>query len=198
MSTTTKRTTFLVLLLTTIAVFATACSSGDDDEDAQDSESNEADSSTTSESTTTTIPAEGPPEWVEVAQGVEDGVAELLENPDPDRVRDLFAEECACYQQVLDDVQGHADRGTHVEGEPYRVVWVRVENSEDDGAVRFSVRTATTQISIIDENGEVLDQSSADEVGVERCWSTLVRPDGPDGAFRVHDLFQLQGCPEGS
>jgi hypothetical protein len=192
---TTKRTWLFALAL--VAILATTAACGDDD-DGGGGDGEQAQQSTTTESTTTTIAAEGPAEWVEVAQDLENREAQLLADPDPDRVRELYAEECPCYPDLLAEIQTFVDNGTHVEGEPYRVVWVRHENTAQDGAVRLSVKIVTTRISIVDENGQVLDESTDDEVGVERCVSTLVRQDGANASYRIHDSSQLQGCPTGS
>lgn len=196
MGRTTKRTWLFALGL--VAIVATTAACGDDDDGGGGGDGEQAQQSTTTESTTTTIAAEGPPEWVEVAQDIENREADLYASPAPDRVGDLFAESCECYQDVFEDIQNLAADGHHVEGEPYRVVWVREEATESGDAVRLSVKVEAGQTAIVDRDGDVIDEAAADEVGEQVCYSELVRPDGPDGAYRVYDSFILEGCPEGS
>lgn len=174
----------------TLALLIASCG-GDDDNDA----SPERSTPTTAE-TTTTEPAVGPEEWVEVARDLYQRNLDLLADPDPDRVSDLYAETCECWDASVSIVEALANDGHHVEGQPTSVLFVNHEQTDETGFVTLTVRLQANPLREVDANGELVEEyPSPAEPG---CVSLTLLPDGPDDAYRIHNELPLTGCPPGS
>lgn len=173
-----------------VATFA-ACSSDDDSDDADEP------TTTTSSTTTTTQPAEGPAEWLEVAQDIYDRDFALLQDPDPEKVKELYAETCNCWEDRHGTVEFLATEGEHVEGEAARVLSVELEQSDEvNDFVDLTIKVQAKAQRRVDADGDIAQEIPAQTEPT--CVSTTVRPDGTDGAYRVHTQLALTGCPEES
>jgi hypothetical protein len=183
----------LVRLVALAAVLAGVSCGGDDDQDEA-----EPPDATPSSTTTTTSPAEGPAEWVEVAQDIYDRDFALLQDPDPAAVADLYAETCDCWADINTTVEFLVAEGEHVEGSPARVVSVAVEQVDDvNDFVDLTVQIQAEPQQRVDQDGTVVQEVPAQTE--PSCVSLTLRPDGPDDAYRVHTQLALTDCPpEGS
>jgi hypothetical protein len=172
-----------------------ACGSDDDDDDA--SATTQPEETTTIEATSTTVAAEGPEEWVDVTRDLNERYFDLLQNPDPGRVAEVYAETCECWQQNYDTIKVLADGGEHIEGAPVAVTFVKLEQQDPaTEAVDLTVRELMTgPWQRVDENGAVVQELPADEPG---CSALTLFPDGPDGTYRIHSQVALTGCPPGA
>lgn len=181
--------------LATLA-FVAACGGGDDSEEASSGnrEGNGESTTTAAESTTTTVAAVGPAEWIEVVNELNAQLADLYADPDPDRVGELMAEACPCYEQHTNNMAAIADEGQRIVGDPNAVLFVQEEATYDDGSVRLTIKIRPGEAQLLDRNGEVLQEFSED-AEVPPCSSILLKPDGPNGTYRVHDEVALDGCP---
>ena len=181
----------VVLLVVTLAA---ACGGGDDsDDDAARPTPTPSDPPAT---TTTTVPAEGPAEWVEVVQDVYARIADLQADPDPAAVSSVFAESCPCFDVRLGNVEEIADAGWHIEGEPTMVLGVDLPATQPEGGfVRLTVRRLSQPERVADADGVVVQEIPGEDAPT--CDGLLLLADGADGAYRVHDEFGLNSCPQG-
>jgi hypothetical protein len=191
---TTHRATRTLIGATCVLLLAVACG-GDDDDDSADNTQPER--STTTASTTTTLPADGPQEWIDVVRGLNRRYFDLLQNPDPAKVADVYAETCPCYEQNHNTVQVLADGNEHIEGDPVAVTFVKLErNDPATQAVDLTIRELMTgDWQRVDQSGKVIQGLPADEPG---CTALTLFPDGQDGAYRIHSRTTLTGCPPGA
>ena len=188
----TRRATRALVVGAGLLLLGAACGGDDDDDSANTTQPQR--STTTAESTTTTIAAQGPEEWIEVVRDLNDRYFDLLQNPDPNRVADVYAETCPCYQQNHDTVQVLADGNEHIEGAPVAVSFVKLERQDQTTqAVDLTIREVMTDAwQRVDQNGTVVQDLPADEPG---CAALTLFPDGANGAYRIHNRTPLTGCP---
>lgn len=178
-----------------MAALGAACGGGDG-EDAATTTSTRTESTTTSTTApTTTVAAEGPEEWVRVAQDLNRREFELLEDPNPDELARLYAESCECWQERLDTVEFLAERNEHFEGQPTSVLYVRYEGEFAAGDLhRLTVKAQANAARRVDEDGGVVQELPA---GEQSCVSLGIRSDGAGGAWRIYSRTPLPACPEG-
>lgn len=181
----------LIFVSSSLVLSFVACSS-DDDGDKTDTPT-----TTDAPTTETTQPADGPEEWVEVAQDVYDRDFALLREPDPEKVKDLYAETCNCWEDRHGTVEFLATEGEHVEGEPAQVVLVKLEqHDETTGFVDLTIKVQAKAQRRVNAAGDVVQEIPAQ--ADPTCVSTTLRPDGVADAYRVHTQLSLTGCPDGS
>lgn len=181
-----------------LGVVLAACG-GDDDAASESTTTTEVDEPTTtsSESTTTTVETTGDAQWVDVARGLYSRYAELLASPDPDRVSDLYAETCTCWEEFFGTVEFLAAEGDHIEGQPTSVLHVQHENTDSaTGLIDLTVRGQANELRRVDGDGSVVEEYPADEE--PGCTSFSIKADGPGGAYRIYSETPLSGCPEGA
>lgn len=190
-SPTTTRPPFRILLIASIALVATVSAAcGSDDNNNTDKPT-----TTTTSTTSTTTPAEGPKEWVEVAQDIYDRDFALLKEPDPAKVKDLYAETCNCWKSQVETVNFLATEGEHVEGESAKVLLVKLEQKDQTtGFVDLTVKVQARPQQRVDSEGKVIQDFPASDR--PSCVSISVVPDGRDDAYRVHTKLSLSGCPD--
>lgn len=183
----------LPLVLAT-AVLGAGCG-GDDGEGAGTTTSTHRESTTSTTASTTTVAAEGPEEWVRVAQDLSTREFELLNDPKPDELSQLYAESCECWDERLETVEFLSGRNEHLEGEPTSVLYVRYESEIAEGELhRLTVKAQTNAARRVDENGRFVQELPA---GDPSCTSLGIRPDGAGGAWRIYSRTELPACPEG-
>jgi hypothetical protein len=189
----TRRATWTLIGAGVLLVLG-ACGSDDDDDSA---DTTQPEPSTTTEATTTTLAAEGPEEWIDVVRDLNDRYFDLLQNPDPAKVAEVYAETCPCYPTNRDTVQVLADGNEHIEGAPVAVTFVKLERQDPTTqAVDLTVRELMTDAwHRVDQSGEVVQDLPADEPG---CAALTLFPDGPGGDYRIHSRTALTGCPPGA
>jgi len=190
----TRRATWTLIVASFLLVLA-AC--GSDDDDASDT--TQPDEPTTTEATTTTtLAAEGPEEWIDVVRDLNERYFDLLQNPDPARVAEVYAETCPCYQQNYDTVKLLADDDEHIEGGPVAVTFVKLElNDPATGAVDLTVREVMPEPwTRVDATGATVQEFPVDTE--PSCTALTLFADGPEGGYRIHSQTGLTGCPPGS
>ena len=191
----TRRATW-ALIGAGVLLLLTACGSDDDDDDTADT--TQPEETTTTEATTTTLAAEGPEEWIEVVRDLNQRYFDLLQDPDPNRVAEVYAETCPCWQQNYDTIKLLADDDEHIEGAPGAVTFVKLErNDPATGAVDLTVRQVMpTPWTRVDATGATVQELPVDpDPG---CTALTLFADGPGGAYRIHSQVGLAGCPPGS
>ena len=194
-----SRTRFLIPALVLGLVLA-GCGGDDDTDDgaADDATTTTVDESTTTstEPPSTTVATSGDAEWVDVARSLYTRYADLLANPDPDQVSDLYAETCTCWDEFFGTVEFLAAEGDHIEGPPTDVLHVTHENTDDQtGLVDLTVQGQAGELRRVDEHGDVVEEYPAEES--PGCTSFSIKADGPGGAYRIYSETPLTGCPEG-
>jgi hypothetical protein len=181
-------------LLAAALLLGTSCSSDDDDDSA--ATTTERSPSTAADSTTTAVTTEGPDEWVNVVVDLYERYLEVLQNPDVDGLKQVYAESCPCWQAQLDTVEFLADEGDHIEGHPISVLFVKHELTDPTGVVELTIKSQTPAWNRVDSSGEVAQELPADPE--PSCVALSVYPDGPDGAYRIHNQVALTACPSAS
>lgn len=194
-----SRASFLIPAVV-LGLALAACGGDDDtgDESAESTTTTGSDDPTTtsSESTTTTVETSGDAEWVEVARGLYTRYADLLANPDPDRVSDLYAETCTCWEEFFGTVEFLAAEGDHIEGQPTSVLHVQHENTDPaTGLVDLTVKGQAGELRRVNGHGSLVEEYPAEES--PGCTSFSIKADGPGGAYRIYSETPLTGCPEG-
>lgn len=187
--------TWTLLGASVLLILLAACGSDDDDDNSVDT--TEPEETTTTEATTTTLAAEGPEEWIEVVRDLNDRYFDLLQNPDSNRVAEVYAETCPCWQQNHQTVTVLADGDEHIEGQPVSVTFVKLEqNDPATQAVDLTVKEVRPEPwQRVDEQGTVVQELPPTEAS---CSALTLFPDGPNGEYRIHSHVDLTGCPPGS
>ena len=193
--------TGILASLLSVGLLAAACA-GDDDEQTSDTTESTAnqdpesattsgDSTTTSsESTTTTVETRGDAQWVDVARSLFERNFALLNDPDPDRLTDLYAETCPCLGPQKDTVEFLASRNEHVEGQAASVLFVRHEGTEQTtGLVELTIEIQANALRRVSADGAVVEEFPEDDSS--SCLAFSVRPDGPGGAYRIYSETSL-------
>lgn len=183
------------LLVAALAAQLTGCGGDDGGEAATTTTEQAAATTSAPEATTTTVAAEGPPEWIEAVQEVNERELTLLSDPDPGRLQEVYAETCECWDDQLETVEYLADRGEHFEGEPATVLFVRHEAEIADAVHQLTVKARTNRLTRVDADGDLVQELPASEPS---CMSIGLRADGPSGAWRVYSRTPLPQCPAGS
>jgi hypothetical protein len=184
------------LAVAALVALIAACGGGSDDEDdASPITTTETTQVTPDEPTAeTTTAAEGPPEWVDVARDLQRRVFALQTDPDLDRLADVYAETCECWDRARTTIQFLADRNQRIEGRAPEVRFVRHEaTDEQTGLVNLTVMGESTDLRRVSADGDVVEEIPA--VG-QGCVAYSVRADGPDGAWRIYGETSLPECPE--
>lgn len=189
----TRRATW-ALIGAGLLLLGAACGGDDDDDSANTTQPEPV---TTTESTPTTIAAEGPEEWIEVVRDLNERYFDLLQNPDPTKVAEVYAETCPCYEQNHNTVTVLADGDEHIEGAPVSVSFVNLERNDPvTGAVDLTVKQIMpTPWTRVDANGEMVQELPVVDPS---CTALTLFADGPNGAYRIHSQTGLTGCPPGS
>ena len=185
-------------LVLAVLLGATACGGSDEEADSPDSteEPSAPTTAPTGDATTTTVAAEGPAEWVAVAQDLYERDFQLRAEPDPERVADLYAETCDCWDEQLSTVEFLVDNGEHFEGQAADVVYVEHEMTDPEtGLVNLTVQGRTNPLRRVSSDGDVVQEIPADQLS---CVAYAVLADGPDGAYRIYSATALPACPEGA
>jgi hypothetical protein len=181
-----------VLLLT-----AAGCGGSGDDEDGRSGTTADTAASSTTQpdgDTTTTVAAEGPAEWVDVARGLYERDYQMRADPDPDRVADLYAESCSCWEAQLGTVEFLADNDQHIEGQAANVLFVKHEQSDPEtGLENLTVQGQTNPLRRVSADGDVIEEIPPDEPS---CIAYALLADGPDGSYRIYSQTTLPACPE--
>jgi hypothetical protein len=201
-----SRRTILLAALFAACLLAAACGGDDGGEETSGTTTTTAEDDATTTSTTTragststTVATQGDAEWIDVARSVFDRDFALLNNPDPARVTDLYAETCPCMGPSRDTVEFLASRNEHVEGQAASVLFVRHENTDDTtGLVDLTIEIQANPLSRVAADGTVVEEFSQGESS--SCLSYSLRPDGPGGAYRVYSLTNLaaSACSQGA
>lgn len=182
----------LVTLVLTLLPLAAAC--GDDD----DTPDETLDTTTSSEpepTTTTTVAAKGQQEWVAAVQDLYERWSVLLKDPDPDRVSEVYAETCECWDTNYGTVEFLASSSSAIEGPPTQVLFVHHEQTnEQSGLVHLTVKLHQDDLRRVD-SGEVVEEIPADGDGDGSCAAITIRQDGPGDAWRIYSELTLTGCP---
>jgi hypothetical protein len=193
-----RRLIVYIGMLAGLAFVAGACNGDDSDGAADDATTTDVESTTTTttttESTTTTRPIEGPAPWTNVIRNLYARLGEINASPDPNLVASVISEECDCFAPVFQSVEQLAARGERIVGTPPTPVAVQTEGRTDLPLQRLTVKLEVGPSQLVDEAGNVIEEIPA--AGTQ-CASVLVMPTGPGNAYRIHDLFQVQRCPEG-
>jgi hypothetical protein len=185
-------------LLLGLALVVGACNGDDPDQATDGTTTTEVDLSTTTtattQPTTSTRRIEGPAPWTNVIRNLYARLGEINASPDPNLVASVISEECDCFEPVFQSVEQLAARGERIVGIPPTPVAVQTEGRTDLPLQRLTVKLEVGPSQLVDEAGNVIEEIPA--AGTQ-CASVLVMPTGPGNAYRIHDLFQVQRCPEG-
>jgi hypothetical protein len=182
------------LLAVILLAVTSAASCGGSDDDGESSATTETTTDGSTATTATTVAAEGPPEWVEVARDLMQRSFELRQDPDLDRLADLYAEGCDCWEQERETIQFLIDNGEHIEGRPAEVLFVRHElTDEETGLVNITVQARTSPMQRVDADGQVVQEIPAEDPS---CVAYAILDDGPGGAWRIYSETGLPDCPE--
>lgn len=183
-------------VLFALAAVATACNgNGEASTTTTEATTTTSTTTTTTAPTTTTVAIAGPEPWTDVVRDIYRRNWALYTNPDPAAVSRVYADECECHQSFADTIEFLASHGERLVGEPPHPVAVRAEGpTTPDGSQLLTVKVDAGPQQRVDANGNVVQEIPD---GEPSCVSLFVRPDGANGAYRVHDLFIPQGCPEG-
>lgn len=146
---------------------------------------------------TTAVPAQGPEQWVTVVREVQQRWYEVLQDPDPATVDEVYVRTCECWTMKFDTVQRLASQGWHAEGQPTDVLAVREESLDERDNV--STVTLTTQVRqrhlrVLDGDGQTVDEFFSDEP--VSCVSLGLRSDA-DAPYRITHELPLADCPDG-
>jgi hypothetical protein len=180
-----------------VAIFALAAGcGGSDDHGDEPSESTAPTSTDGTAQPDTTEAAEGPREWVEVAQDLYQRDFALRSDPEPSRVADLYSETCTCWEDQSGTVEFLAENHERIEGTAATVVFVRHELTDPEtGLVNLTVKGQTNPLRRVSSDGEVVQEIPADEPS---CIAYALLADGPGGAYRIYSMTSLPECPEGA
>jgi hypothetical protein len=192
-----SRSKNVLLPIVVLGLVLGACGGDDDEESSETTTTEPGDATTTAaDSASTTTATEGDDEWVEVARGLYTRYADLLANPDPDRVGELYAETCSCWDEFFGTVEFLASEGDHIEGQPTSVTFVQHEMTDPaTGLVDLTVKGQANELHRVDSDGSVVEEYPAEDA--PGCTSFSIKPDGPEGAYRIYSETPLTGCPEG-
>ncbi|MGH9118326.1 MAG: hypothetical protein ACRD0A_10775 [Acidimicrobiales bacterium] len=185
-----------VVLCAGVVCVATSCN-GDDEaggSTATEATTTMSTTTTTTMPTTTTVAVAGPAPWNEIVADLYRQLGELTADPDPSRVVGIVAEECECYALILQGVEGLASRGERIVGQSPQPVALKTEGRTDLPQQGLTVRLSDGPSQRLDATGAVINEIPA---APDSCVSMLVAPSGPGGAYRIHDLFDVQRCPDG-
>lgn len=128
------------------------------------------------------LDTEGPEEWVDVVRDLEEREFALIHDPDPDRVADLYTEDCACYEGKVETARFLVERGEHFEGRPRLVLAVR-EDSAEGGSVQLTVQVRSQPVRRVDADGALVEDLVTDPDESTCLALDLVEDD--DGTYRI-------------
>jgi hypothetical protein len=173
------------------ALILTACSDDDDGARADQATTTEATtttSTTTTSTTTTTTPANGPPEWVAVAQDVYNRRHDLRVHPNPAAITNVIDQSCSCYANELSTIEFFATEGIRYESQPNRVLSVAVRGQAPSGGLTFLlVEVQPSAVRLYNPDGSLYQETPAPPPGRVNL---AVSQSGPNGEWRIHDEFE--------
>jgi hypothetical protein len=180
-----------VLLVGLLLLFGSACTDDDDGGAAGSTTTTESSTSTsstaTTQSTTTTTPANGPPEWVAVAQDLYNRLHELRVHPDPAAVTTLVDQNCPCYADELSTIEFFAQDGIRYESRPSQVLSVAVRGEVPEANLtNLLVDVQAFTARLYNPDGSLYQEIEAPP---PQQVNLTVSPSGPNGEWRIHDEF---------
>jgi hypothetical protein len=181
-----------------LVVAAVACNGSDgDDDDATPTTAAETTTTaapTTTQPTTTTFPIAGPEPWTDIVRDIYERSWQLAASPNPDAVQTVYSPDCDCFQTFLTGAQQLAANDQHYEGEPPQPIAVMLQGQGGGGFQTVTVKVSVPATRVVDAAGNVVTEYAAQG---EICESLLLAPTGAGDAYRIHDHFVGQRCPEG-